>query len=189
MAGLFGLPLVGELGARSAWSTAAALTSALFLVSAVVWFAIDPSRSARPASPGDYAGFWLRLTAAVIDGHLWGIAFISVIALALLSILARPNEPFSPHCDAQQSALLGLGMIVLVLGQGLYFAGMESSKNQATLGKQAVGAVVADAGGNRISFGRASARHWAKILSILPLYLGFVMAAFTERQGTSRQNR
>ncbi len=64
----------------------------------------------------------------------------------------------------------------------LYFALMESSSRQATLGKMLVGIMVTDLDGGRISFGRATGRHFAMILSALTCYIGFVMAAFTERK-------
>lgn len=58
---------------------------------------------------------------------------------------------------------------------------MLSSARQATLGKMALRLRVTDLDGNRISFGRASARHFAKYLSGLILAIGYIMAAFTER--------
>ena len=45
--------------------------------------------------------------------------------------------------------------------QWLYFAGMESSSYQVTLGKQALGLVVTDDHGQRLSFGRATGRFFA----------------------------
>ena len=52
-----------------------------------------------------------------------------------------------------------------------YFAGMESSERQATLGKSAMGIYVTDLNGQRITFLRATGRYFAKILS--GLLLGF----------------
>jgi uncharacterized RDD family membrane protein YckC len=46
----------------------------------------------------------------------------------------------------------------------LYFAVMESSAWQATIGKRIVGASVMDLTGERINFGRASIRYLAKLL-------------------------
>jgi len=44
--------------------------------------------------------------------------------------------------------------------------------------------VVTGADGGRISFARATGRHFAKWISGLILFIGFIMAAFTEkRQG------
>ena len=63
----------------------------------------------------------------------------------------------------------------------LYYAIMESSSKQATVGKMALGIVVTDLNGKRVSFGRATGRHFGKILSGLILGFGFIMAAFTEK--------
>ena len=66
--------------------------------------------------------------------------------------------------------------------QWLYFALMESSKNQATLGKMALGLRVTDLNGNRISFGKATGRYFGKILSSMTLLIGYIMAAFTAKK-------
>ena len=44
------------------------------------------------------------------------------------------------------------------------------------------GFIVTDLRGRRISFGQASARHFAKIVSALILGIGFLMCAWTERK-------
>jgi uncharacterized RDD family membrane protein YckC len=73
-------------------------------------------------------------------------------------------------------------VVVLVLSW-LYFAGMESSEHQGTLGKMALGLVVTDMNGLRISFARASGRFFAKIITgLVPLYIGYIMAGFTEKK-------
>jgi len=59
---------------------------------------------------------------------------------------------------------------------------MESSESQATLGKRAVSIKVTDMNGNRISFGRATGRDFAKIISGLPLFIGFMMAGWTSKK-------
>lgn len=60
----------------------------------------------------------------------------------------------------------------------------ESSPKQATLGKQALGIYVTDLDGNQITFLKATLRYFAKILSTLILFIGYIMVAFTEkRQG------
>jgi uncharacterized RDD family membrane protein YckC len=64
----------------------------------------------------------------------------------------------------------------------LYFAMMESSNKMATLGKMAIGIKVTDLNGNRISFGRATGRYFAKILSGMILMIGYIMAGFTEKK-------
>ena len=64
----------------------------------------------------------------------------------------------------------------------LYFALLESSSMQGTLGKKALGMIVTDLSGNRIGFGRATGRYFGKILSAIILGIGFIMVAFTERK-------
>jgi uncharacterized RDD family membrane protein YckC len=64
----------------------------------------------------------------------------------------------------------------------LYSALMERSSKQATLGKMALGIRVTDLDGNRIGFGKATGRYFAKILSALILGIGFLMVAFTQRK-------
>ena len=59
---------------------------------------------------------------------------------------------------------------------------MESSRFQGTLGKLAVQIKVTDLDGNRISFGRATGRHFGKIVSGMILMIGYIMVAFTERK-------
>jgi uncharacterized RDD family membrane protein YckC len=65
--------------------------------------------------------------------------------------------------------------------QWLYFALMESTRG-ATLGKMALGVIVTDMDGNRPSFGRASGRYFAKIISGLTLGLGYVIAGFSQQK-------
>jgi len=71
---------------------------------------------------------------------------------------------------------------LVVIGAWLYYAIMESSKPQATIGKMALGTKVTTLGGERIGFGRASGRYFGKIVSGLTLGIGYLMAAFTERR-------
>ena len=53
---------------------------------------------------------------------------------------------------------------------------------QATLGKLAIGAKITDAEGKKISFGRATGRHFAKYLSTFLLCVGYIMVAFDDRK-------
>lgn len=108
----------------------------------------------------EYAGFWNRAIALLIDSVI--LAIVSIIANLIL------NETL-------------VAFIGTFIGW-LYFAGMESSERQATLGKSAMGLVVTDANGARISFLRATGRYFAKILSALILFIGYIMAAFTARK-------
>ena len=64
----------------------------------------------------------------------------------------------------------------------VYFAAMECSSKQATLGKMTLGIIVTDVDGETLSFGRASARYFAKILSAATLGIGYLLIAFNARK-------
>ncbi len=124
------------------------------------------------------AGFWLRFAAAFIDGlvliPLWfASSFISALAQVAL---------VSAHNRALYAIAGQVTWVIYILGAWPYYALMESSRAQATVGKMALGIVVTDIGGRPLSFGRASARYWAKGLSIVICYVGFLLAAFTQRK-------
>jgi uncharacterized RDD family membrane protein YckC len=70
--------------------------------------------------------------------------------------------------------------VVSILIQWLYHAYLESGEKQATWGKQALGLYVTDLTGNHVTFGRASGRFFAKMVTgMIPLGIGYVMAGFT----------
>jgi uncharacterized RDD family membrane protein YckC len=114
-----------------------------------------------------YAGFWRRFAGYLIDSIL-----VSIVGGILFAILAGVG--------GDGGAVIGY--LIWIVGAFVYSAWMESSAYQATVGKIALGIQVTDLEGNRVSFGRALGRNLAKILSGLILYIGFIMAAFTERK-------
>ena len=122
----------------------------------------------------DYGGFWRRFGAYIID---YIILSVAGILLGLIILLAIGTDG-----SWDEAALtLTIYPISLVIGW-LYYALMESSSRQATVGKLAVGIIVTDNDGNRISFGRATGRHFAKIISGLILLIGYIMIAFTQKK-------
>ena len=125
---------------------------------------------------GEYAGFWRRFAAFAIDVMLLGIVQ-GVATIAMVVII--PGEEAS---DAANIGYILFSNLVLFAAMWLYFALMESSSIQATVGKMLIGIVVSDMAGNRISFKRASGRYFAKIPSWILLGIGFYMACFTERK-------
>jgi len=128
-------------------------------------------------TPPVYAGFWLRFAAYIIDAI---VMYAVLFVIALVFGLGGALEAFDK--SSQLSALMVtvvVGFYIVIL---LYFPIMESSKLQATLGKKAVGIKVTDLDGNRIGFGRALGRFFGKILSGVILYIGFIMAGFTEKK-------
>jgi uncharacterized RDD family membrane protein YckC len=115
-----------------------------------------------------YSGFWRRLAASVIDGSI-----ITVVSL-LLGLLC------TVVLSAQASQVI-LPIVSILIGIA-YFAGLESSAKQATIGKMLVGVTVTDLQGNRISFLRALGRYLGKIVSAAIIFIGFLMIAFTSKK-------
>ncbi len=138
-----------------------------------------------------YAGFWLRVVAAIIDGILLGIPigviFFIFFASAIPSLMQHSQDPMVIVLTILPRLIL-LGVVYLA-GSWLYWALMESSGWQATLGKKALGVYVTDMAGNPATFARTSGRFWAgRGISVIP-YLGglyflisCIMAGFTERK-------
>lgn len=148
-----------------------------------------------------YAGFWLRFVAHVIDqlilGFVRGIIFIPVaLATGFGSFFFQGLEDngyyafasYNIHGEDEYVFVVALILFILafvalsVIIEWLYYALMETSSKQATLGKMALGLKVTDLNGNRIKFGKATGRYFGKILSGLFFMIGYIMAGFTEKK-------
>ncbi len=137
-----------------------------------------------------YGGFWLRFVAYLIDyfilqfaGFILSLPFIGGI---ILSAIRLDNNAMNEEMTFLGVAgILGFVLLIvlinLLLGW-LYYAFMQSSGTQATLGKMALNLIVTDLEGNRITFGRATARYFSKIISNMTLYIGYILAGFTEKK-------
>jgi uncharacterized RDD family membrane protein YckC len=143
-----------------------------------------------PAPNRAYAGFWLRFIAHLIDGLITGVVVMAlVVPLALLTGLGGALRDFHPGREPDPAMIVAfissLWILILigVLGSWLYNAYCESSEWQATPGKKVLNLIVTDLDGNRISFGRASGRFFAKMISgLIPFGIGYIMAGFTEKK-------
>lgn len=113
-----------------------------------------------------YAGFWRRFAAWAID---WSLILIGGAALRIVLELVGLGE-------APQVTLL------ILAGYLLYCALLESSPWQATIGKRALGIKVTNRRGERIGFTRAAARFITKLLSLLTMFLGFLLVVVTRRR-------
>jgi len=132
-------------------------------------------------APARYAGFWIRVVAAIIDAILVQIVVFPVSFVIGILIGVAGAASHSTNLGLQIFSSGISGTFGLAAGW-LYSAVMESSKHQATLGKMVFGMKVTDLQGQRLSFGLATGRHFAKILSGLILCIGFIMVGFTEKK-------
>jgi uncharacterized RDD family membrane protein YckC len=126
-----------------------------------------------------YAGFWRRLAAYIIDCIVAGISAYAVALVgAVLIGLAGGLEFEGAALTFAATWIIACYLII----PWLYWARMESSGRQATLGKRALGIIVTDIDGEQISFARGTVRYWAKVISFLILLIGFMLAGFTSRK-------
>lgn len=122
----------------------------------------------------EYAGFWLRFVASIIDGVAVGMVAWIIFIPSIFGL-----------ADISYSGAASLFFIYIALWLALpwlYYAIMESSSRQATLGKLVLGIVVTDDSGDRVSFARATGRYFGKFLSQIIFYIGYLMIAFTDKK-------
>ena len=159
---------------------------------------IAPVMASAPPAPtisaalDDYAGFWKRVAAYILDAiilYIPGMLIQKMMggdaaeAAMKQAQLASPGDPQVMLTALSQfySTMLPAILIITVI-TWLYFAICESSVWQATVGKLALGIRVTDMHGRRISFPRALGRYPAKYLSTLIFCIGFLMVAWTRRK-------
>lgn len=156
---------------------------------------VSPYAATNPVVYGpvvSYGGFWQRFAAYFIDAIITGAAMMVLVVpvVMMTGVMAHlgslghpPGEEMDPAAAALFfTVIFGLAAIALLVSW-LYHAYLESGEKQATWGKSAMGLYVTDVAGQRISFARASGRFFSKIITgMIPLFIGWIMAAFTERR-------
>jgi len=151
-----------------------------------------PAARYTVARPGVlYAGFWLRVVAAIIDGILLSIPLIPLYVMTFASLIPEmmrhQDNPF--ELMATIFPRIGFILLIYIIAAWLYWALMEASSWQATLGKKALGLMVTDLEGKRATFGRTSGRFFAgRGATIVPTIGGLyfliscICAGFTEKK-------
>ena len=132
-------------------------------------------------APVHYGGFWIRFVAAFLDGIIvqtvvLPIAFVLGGMIGVASIATR-----MPAGGARIVGMI-VGLALGIVASWTYEAAMESSAKQATLGKMIFNLQVTDLNSQRISFARASGRHFGKYVSGMILLIGYIMAGFSEKK-------
>jgi uncharacterized RDD family membrane protein YckC len=135
----------------------------------------------------NYAGFWIRFLAFLIDSVvintiMWVLIFPMLSALGLLNDINNVDfynwEEFGIFLLSAIPALVTVNLLIT----WMYYALLQSGPRQATIGKMALGIIVIDINGNRMTFARASLRYFSKIISSFIMMIGYIMAAFTEKK-------
>lgn len=148
----------------------------------------QPQSTEHAVEQPQYAGFWIRFVALIIDSLILGFVSL-VLVLPLLGVLGMTVSDMGDFSEMEDTAMLGLlagfGTTLYISNfiiTWLYYSLLQSGKWQATLGKKAVGIKVTDLNGERISFLTATLRFFGKIISGMIMLIGYLMAAFTAKK-------
>lgn len=137
-----------------------------------------------------YAGFWLRFVAYLIDAVILSIVYIALFVVVIfasgVAAMLR-NLPANPTpAMFFRGAIVVAILAIVAIGTAitwLYYAWMESSSSQGTLGKMAMGLIVTDMQYQPVSFARASGRFFGKFITgLIPFAIGYIMAGFTAKK-------
>ncbi len=138
--------------------------------------------------PQNYAGFWIRFVAFIIDGLILNtLAFILILPILGMIGFASFGISELTNMDPEEFGLAFFAIllplsIANIIMYWLYFAVQQSSSWQATLGKRAVGIIVTDVHGERLTFTTASLRYLGRVISNMTMLIGYIIAAFTEKK-------
>lgn len=144
-----------------------------------------PVWDARPAAPTTvrYAGFWLRVVAAIVDA----IALAILWQIIELFFPAPPPPPDNPDLDALLEYIASLMPPGKVIAYAVliwaYFVLQETSSAQATVGKRLLGIRVSTEDGGRLSIAAASVRAWPMYLPTVALLAGLAGTAISSLIG------
>ena len=153
--------------------------------------ALPPSYLAARATPA-YGGFWIRFAAYLIDSVILGIPYVFAVVMVIFlmggfAVIMNRDPSETPQEFFALLAPFLAAVIVTSIGffvlHWLYYAVMESSARQATFGKSLMSLRVANSEGRRLSFGHATGRFFAKLISgMIPFGIGYIMAGFTAKK-------
>jgi uncharacterized RDD family membrane protein YckC len=130
------------------------------------------------------AGFWIRFVAYMIDGLVMLVPTAILVGIFAAFVILTDESMDHEGLPALLVVAIVVLVAALIVVNWLYEALMTSSPRGATLGKMALGLRIVRFDGTQLSFGRATARHFVKyiVTPMVPLAIGYIMAAFTNRK-------
>ncbi|HYG07748.1 MAG TPA: RDD family protein [Stenotrophomonas sp.] len=165
----------------SGWQALATVAAELGLGAEVVE-AVLPASAAPAAADVVYAGFWRRAAANLIDGCAIGLLAMPItvpMAIAMAVGMSQGEQEAAPLASLLMQAGIQVLVVLVTL---IYYTCFHASRLMASPGKLAVGIKVVRGDGQRLTLGRSLGRGAAYYLSVITFYVGFPMAAFTQRK-------
>ena len=128
-----------------------------------------------------------RFIAFLIDAIILGV--VSTILFGILGAVGFMGASTAETSDSAgiMAAMAGAGLLVQLVSIAIqvgYFTYFESSERQGTIGKSAMGLIVADENGNRLDTQTALIRNIMRLISSAICLIGYLMAFFTEKKQT-----
>jgi uncharacterized RDD family membrane protein YckC len=129
----------------------------------------------------NYAGFWIRAGAKLIDGGILFIVNGLIQALGMFAFL-----PVAPAQDEPSPMFMVVPILTMLaqLAVGVTYSTWFVGKFAATPGKMACNLKIIMSDGAPVSYGRACGRYFAEMLSQIILWIGYIMAAFDDERRT-----
>lgn len=134
--------------------------------------------STETYQPVHYAGFWIRVAAAIIDAIILSGVNFAVNAIFRLFLL---DTNLGPHAQVNVTYKVAT-FLTSVAGPIFYECYFLASSWMGTPGMKLAGIKIVDYAGDRISLGRAFIRYLSQILSAVILFIGYFMIAFDRRK-------
>ena len=113
-----------------------------------------------------------------IPGYFFMEGFAPGVAIPFFAFWVKQHMVAQSMVGVKESSTLLIWMFTigfLVVTNMLYHVLMESSRYQGTLGKIVVGVKVTNSRGQRLSLGAAIVRHFARLLSMVPCFAGYLL--------------
>ncbi|GGE68711.1 putative RDD family membrane protein YckC [Pedobacter psychrotolerans] len=125
----------------------------------------------QKTAPQYFAAFDQRLLASVIDHFIIFGIYTVIILISYIFIQGK---------DERIMAFLVPFPVVFIV-KLIYGVFAESSLKQATIGKRILNIKVTDLEGSRITISRSIARNFSKILSVTPVFFGYLYSFLNKK--------
>jgi len=117
-----------------------------------------------------YGGFWIRFVAAILDGIIMAVVRWMIQFAGSIGGFSR------------MGIILQLSLAVIGVPLGIAYETYFVGRYGATLGKMAFGLKVVRSDGEKVSYGKAFVRCWARGVSAIILGIGYIMAGFDSQK-------
>jgi uncharacterized RDD family membrane protein YckC len=149
----------------------------------------DDLQVSQPDPEQPNAGFWVRLSAFLVDGVVLGVVVFVFVQLPLMAYMANSGIALEPGNEMAVTMAIMAAAPILTLASAattllyvVYFVALTAGKHQGTYGKRSMGIYVRKRDGDGVWIGSSCVRFVGYIISWIPLGLGFLMVAFHKQK-------